>query len=130
MGTDEPPPYAAIGNRNLDNILLTTTDDTPGFEVTAVHGVVYGTTVRERKVRKLAVTGRGLRDGEHMAFTNYIVEFWKIAASRLIEAVKEVGDNAASGMKFDIEFVPQQVCEAQITCYATAVSIVPIIRRT
>lgn len=124
MLSKEPPPYNLSGADTRGKILLTTTNDVPGFDTVDVHGVVSGVTVRERGLGVWKPKHRHFEDGEYKLDTACTEQARDQAVSRMVQSIRNCGGNAACGLRFSIEFLPTRIGEVQVVCYATAVTVV------
>ena len=107
-----------------DNILISTMNDVPGYEVVQVHGEVYGLIVRARNI--FSNIGAGLRTvvgGEARAYTKLLMESRDQATERLKEAAATRGANAVLAMRFDCNEIGNIMSE--VAAYGTAVTIRP-----
>jgi len=108
------------------NMILSTMNDLPGYEVTEVLGEVFGITVRSRHVGSQIGAGfKSLVGGELRGMTKMLADSRLEAQARLAEAAEQRGANAILAMRFDAsEFqVGQEIC-----AYGTAVKIRPVER--
>jgi len=86
----------------MDDIIITTTNDLPGYEVTQVHGEIFGLIVRARNV--FSNIGAGFRTvfgGEAKGYTTLLTDSRNEAVERLKEAARAKGANAVLAMRFD-----------------------------
>jgi uncharacterized protein YbjQ (UPF0145 family) len=107
---------------SLDNFIVTTTDDLPGYEVVQVLGEVFGLVVRARNV--FSNIGAGLRTifgGEVKAYTQMLADSRNQAIERLKLAAMEKGGNAVIAMRFDCNEIANLMSE--IAAYGTAVIV-------
>ena len=110
-------------NEQLDNILITTMNDVPGFEITAVHGEVFGLIVRARNVfSNIGASLRMLVGGEVAGYTQLLSDSRNHAIERLRKAAADKGGNAVVAMRFDCNEIANLMSE--IAAYGTAVTIV------
>jgi uncharacterized protein YbjQ (UPF0145 family) len=110
-------------NEQLDNILITTMNDVPGYEITAVHGEVFGLIVRARNVfSNIGASLRMLVGGEVAGYTQLLSESRNHAIERLRKAAVERGGNAVVAMRFDCNEIANLMSE--IAAYGTAVTII------
>ncbi len=108
----------------MSDILISTMNDVPGHEITAVHGEVFGLIVRARNV--FSNVGAGLRTivgGEAKGYTKLLTDSRLQAQERLEEAVREKGGNAVIAMRFDCNEIGDIMSE--VAAYGTAVTIRP-----
>ncbi len=107
-----------------DDILISTMNDVPGYEVVEVHGEVYGLIVRARNV--FSNIGAGLRTivgGEARGYTKLLSDSRDQATERLREAAAARGANAVLAMRFDCNEIGDIMSE--VAAYGTAVTIRP-----
>jgi uncharacterized protein YbjQ (UPF0145 family) len=109
--------------RRGDDMILSTMNDLPGYEITEVLGEVFGLTVRSRNVgSQLGAGFKSLVGGELKGMTQMLAESRVHAQNRLTEAAQEKGADAVLAMRFDAsEFQAGQ----EICAYGTAVKIRP-----
>lgn len=85
------------------DVLVVTTNDVPGYQVTQVIGEVFGLTVRSRHLG--SQIGAGLKSmvgGELKGLTKTLVETRNQAMERLVEQARVRGANAVLMMRFDV----------------------------
>ncbi len=110
-----------------DSILVVTTNDVPGYEVTNVHGEVFGVLVRSRNL--LSNIGAGLKSiigGEIGAYTKLVSDSRIEAMERMKKAAAEKGGNAVIAMRFDSGDIGNTMNE--VAAYGTAVTIRPVVK--
>jgi uncharacterized protein YbjQ (UPF0145 family) len=106
----------------MSDILISTMNDVPGYEVTAVYGEVYGLIVRARNV--FSNVGAGLRTivgGESKGYTKLLSDSRDQAVGRLTEAARAKGANAVLAMRFDCNEIGDIMSE--VAAYGTAVTV-------
>jgi uncharacterized protein YbjQ (UPF0145 family) len=106
----------------MDDIIITTTNDLPGYEVVTVHGEVFGLIVRARNV--FSNIGAGLRTvfgGEAKGYTSLLTDSRNEAVDRLKEAARGHGANAVLAMRFDCNEIADIMSE--VAAYGTAVTV-------
>jgi len=106
----------------MDDILISTMNDLPGYEVVEVHGEVFGLIVRARNV--FSNLGAGLRTvfgGEVKGYTSLLAESRVHAVDRLRDAAREKGANAVLAMRFDCNEIADIMSE--VAAYGTAVTV-------
>ena len=109
----------------LSQVLLVTSNEVPGHEVTAVHGDVFGTVVRARNM--FANMGASLRTavgGEVGGYPKLVMQSRNDARERLAEAALARGANAVIAMRFDSNEMADVMTE--VIAYGTAVTIKPV----
>src|ERR687886_2594417 len=106
----------------MDDMIIATTNDLPGYEVVEVHGEVFGLIVRARNV--FSNIGAGLRTvfgGEAKGYTQLLSESREHAVDRLKDAARERGANAVIAMRFDCNEIADIMSE--VAAYGTAVRV-------
>ena len=105
-------------------MLISTTFDLAGYDVTANLGEVFGLTVRARNVGAGCIAGfRSLGGGEIPEFTKLLVQSRNEAMARMVEEASRRGANAVIGMRFDGGAFGQW---SEICAYGTAVWVEPV----
>ena len=103
-------------------MLITTTNDLPGYEVDEVLGEVFGLTVRSRNVGSQIGAGlKSLVGGELRGMTKALVDSRAQVIERLTEEAERRGGNAVLAMRFDTSEMGGTWTE--ICAYGTAVRI-------
>ena len=83
-------------------MLITTTNDVPGYRVDEVFGEVFGLTVRSRHVgSQMGAAFKSLAGGELKGMTKNLEESRLEAIERLTAAAEALGGNAIIAMRFD-----------------------------
>ncbi|MGB7981806.1 MAG: heavy metal-binding domain-containing protein [Candidatus Nanopelagicales bacterium] len=103
-------------------ILVVTTETIPGFRIVAVHGEVFGITVRARNA--FANWGASVRTafgGEVKGITKLLIDSRAEAVDRLRFAALQVGGNAVVTMRFDTGGIATIMNE--VVAYGTAVTV-------
>jgi uncharacterized protein YbjQ (UPF0145 family) len=103
-------------------IIVVTTNDMPGYRITAVHGEVFGITVRARNA--FSNMGAGFRTmfgGEAKGYTKLLSDSRLEAVERLRYAAHQVGGNAVVAMRFDTGEIADLMNE--VAAYGTAVTV-------
>ena len=101
-------------------MLITTTNDLPGYEVEEVLGEVFGLTVRSRNVGSQIGAGlKSLVGGELKGMTKMLAEGRAHATDRLVEEAEGKGANAIIAFRFDTSELGTTWTE--ICAYGTAV---------
>jgi len=103
-------------------MLITTTNDLPGYEVEEVLGEVFGLTVRSRNVGSQIGAGlKSLVGGELKGMTKALVDSREQVIERLTEEAQKRGGNAVLAMRFDTSEMGGTWTE--ICAYGTAVRV-------
>ncbi len=103
-------------------MLITTTNDLPGYEIEEVLGEVFGLTVRSRNVGSQIGAGlKSLVGGELKGMTKALVDSREQVIERLGEEAQSRGGNAILAMRFDTSEMGGTWTE--ICAYGTAVRV-------
>ena len=103
-------------------ILVSTMNDLPGYEVVAVYGEVFGLVARARNAfSNMGASFRTITGGEAKGYTKLLSESRDHAVARLREAAVERGANAVLAMRFDCNEIADIMSE--VAAYGTAVTI-------
>ncbi len=105
-------------------IMVSTTNEIPGYEIVAYLGIVFGITVRSRGMGGRCIGGcEACFGGEITAYTQSAIEARNDAINRLCYQVQQVGGNAVLGVKFDSSRSGQDSSMTDIVAYGTAVRV-------
>ena len=105
-------------------MIVVTTPDVTGREITEVLGLVRGNTIRARHVgRDIQAKIRNITGGEVHEYTKMMAEAREQAIDRMVEDAEGLGADAVVAVRF-------QTCEvmngaAEMLCYGTAVRLAP-----
>ena len=103
-------------------MIITTTNDLPGYEVEEVLGEVFGLTVRSRNVGSQLGAGlKSLVGGELKGMTKALADSREQVIERLTEEAQKRGGNAVLAMRFDTSEMGGTWTE--ICAYGTAVRV-------
>jgi uncharacterized protein YbjQ (UPF0145 family) len=106
----------------MEDILIVTTNDAPGYEITQVHGEVCGLIVRARNVfSNIGASMRAVFGGEARGYTQLLVDSRNQALERLREEARDKGANAIVAMRFDCNQIGGVMSE--VAAYGTAVTL-------
>ena len=106
----------------MEDILIVTTNDVPGYEITQVHGEICGLIVRARNVfSNVGANMRTVFGGEARGYTQLLMDSRNEAIERLREAAREQGANAVVAMRFDCNEIAGVMSE--VAAYGTAVTL-------
>jgi uncharacterized protein YbjQ (UPF0145 family) len=104
-------------------MLISTTFDLAGYDITATLGEVFGLTVRARNMGAGCIAGlRSIGGGEIPEFTKLLVQSRNEAMARMVTEAQARGANAVLGMRFDGGAFGQW---SEICAYGTAVWATP-----
>ncbi|HET7827365.1 MAG TPA: YbjQ family protein [Candidatus Saccharimonadales bacterium] len=107
-----------------DEIMVVTTNDLPGYKVTATYGEVFGLIVRSRNI--FSNIGAGFRTifgGEVKGYTKLLAHTREEALERLRAEAAAKGANAVLMMRFDSGDISNVMNE--VVAYGTAVKVTP-----
>ncbi len=103
-------------------MLVSTTNDLAGHEVTEVLGEVMGLTVRSRNIgSQLGAGFKSILGGELKGMTKALIESRQQVMERMIEEAQAKGGDAIVAMRFDTSEMGSNWTE--ICAYGTAVKI-------
>ena len=106
----------------MEDILIVTMNDVPGYEITQVHGEICGLIVRARNVfSNVGASMRTVFGGEARGYTQLLMDSRNEAVERLREAAREQGANAVVAMRFDCNEIAGVMSE--VAAYGTAVTL-------
>jgi uncharacterized protein YbjQ (UPF0145 family) len=101
-------------------MIISTMNDLPGYEVTAVLGEVFGLTVRSRNVgSQIGASFKSLAGGELKGMTKNLVASRQEVTRRMVEEAQVKGADAVLAMRFDTSEMGGNWTE--ICAYGTAV---------
>src|SRR5512147_2667852 len=104
------------------DVLVSTMNDLPGYEVVAVHGEVFGLVVRARNVfSNIGAAFRTIFGGEARGYTQLLSDSREQAIERLRTAARSKGANAVLAMRFDCTEIANLMSE--VAAYGTAVTV-------
>ena len=103
-------------------MIIATSSNIVGKEITKTYGVVRGNTVRARHLGKDIVAGlKTLVGGEIQEYTKLMAESREQSIDRMVEEAKALGANAIVDARFATSYIMSNV--AEILVYGTAVYI-------
>jgi uncharacterized protein YbjQ (UPF0145 family) len=103
-------------------MLITTTNDLAGYEITDVFGEVFGLTVRSRNAfSQLGAGFKSMLGGELKGMTKALVDSRQDVIQRMVEEAEMKGANAIVAMRFDTSEMGDTWTE--ICAYGTAVRV-------
>jgi uncharacterized protein YbjQ (UPF0145 family) len=102
------------------DVIISTMNDLPGYEIEEVLGEVFGLTVRSRNVgSQIGASLKSLAGGELKGMTKMLKEGREHATERLIEEVEAKGGNAILAFRYDTSELGTTWTE--VCAYGTAV---------
>lgn len=106
----------------MSDIIVSTMNDMPGYDVVEVHGEVFGLVVRARNAfSNLGGSLRTVFGGEASGYTKLLSDSRDQAVERLQEAAQAKGANAVLAMRFDCNEIGDIMSE--VAAYGTAVTV-------
>ena len=103
-------------------MLIATTNELVGYELTEVLGEVMGLTVRSRNIGSQIGAGlKSILGGELKGMTKALIDSRQQVMERMIEEAEGKGANAIIAMRFDTSEMGSQWTE--ICAYGTAVRV-------
>ena len=103
-------------------MIVATTNDLPGYRITAVIGVVRGITVRSRSV--IGNVGGAIQSifgGNLSIYTNLSEQARREAYDLLVDHARQAGADAVVAMRYDANEIMEGITE--VLAYGTAVKI-------
>jgi uncharacterized protein YbjQ (UPF0145 family) len=106
----------------MDDMIVSTMNDLPGYEVVEVHGEVFGLIARARNLfSNIGASLRTIVGGEAKGYTTLLSDSRDQAVERLRDAARARGANAVLAMRFDCNDLQGVVSE--VAAYGTAVTV-------
>lgn len=106
----------------MNEMIVATTNDVPGYRTDEVYGEVFGLIVRSRNVfSNFGASLRTIVGGEVKGYTNLLSDSREHALDRLRQAAAAKGANAVVAMRFDSGDIGNIMNE--VAAYGTAVRI-------
>ncbi|RKY95748.1 MAG: YbjQ family protein [Ignavibacteriae bacterium] len=103
-------------------MIIATSSNIVGKEITKTYGVVRGNTVRARHVGKDIIAGlKTIVGGEIQEYTKLMAESREQSIDRMVEEAKALGANAIVDARFATSYIMSNV--AEILVYGTAVHV-------
>ena len=103
-------------------MIITTSEQIEGTNISRTIGLVKGSTVRARHVgRDIVAQLRGIVGGEITEYTRMMAESREQAIQRMTEDAESLEANAIIGLRFTTSMVMQNA--AEILAYGTAVVV-------
>ncbi len=103
-------------------MIIATSSNIVGKEITKTYGVVRGNTVRARHLGKDIVAGlKTIVGGEIQEYTKLMAESREQSIDRMVEEAKALGANAIVDARFATSYIMSNV--AEILVYGTAVYV-------
>lgn len=106
----------------MQEIIVVTTNDLPGYEVVETYGEVFGLIVRSRNMfSNIGASFRTIFGGEVKGYTTLLSDSREHALARLKQAAADKGANAVLAFRFDSGDIGGVMNE--VAAYGTAVKV-------
>ena len=103
-------------------MIIVNTETIPGKEITALHGLVQGNTIRAKHVgRDIGASLKNLVGGELSAYTELLSDARIEAMQRMVSQAEAMGANAIVNVRFTTSSVTGGA--AELYAYGTAVTV-------
>jgi uncharacterized protein YbjQ (UPF0145 family) len=103
-------------------MLISTTNELPGYSIEEVYGEVFGLTVRSRNIGSQIGAGfKSIMGGELKGMTQALVDSRNQVIERMVGEAEAKGGNAVLAMRFDTSEMGGNWTE--ICAYGTAVRV-------
>ena len=103
-------------------MIIMTTSEIPGKEVSEVLGIVRGNTVRARNIgRDIMAVIKNMIGGEIEEYTKLLAEARDQALDRMEQQAESIGADAVINVRFATSFI--MTSAAEMLAYGTAVKI-------
>lgn len=103
-------------------MIITTTAEVPGKEVTEILGLAKGSTIRAKHIGKDIVASlRHIVGGELKEYTEMLIEAREAALDLMTKDAKKMGADAVLNVRFSTSSVMQGA--AEVLAYGTAVRL-------
>jgi uncharacterized protein YbjQ (UPF0145 family) len=103
-------------------VIVTTTQDVPGREITEITGLARGNSVRARHAgRDIMAALRNLVGGEITEYANLQAETREMATRRMVEQAETMGADAVVSVRYTTSMITSGASE--ILAYGTAVKL-------
>ncbi len=104
-------------------MIIVTSNDIPGHTITAVHGEVFGLTVRTRHIgANIGASLKALAGGELKGITELLHEVRTEALARMTAEAEQKGANAIIAFRFDTNDY-SDTGAVEVCAYGTAVTV-------
>lgn len=103
-------------------MIIVTTNDIPGKNITEVKGMAQGSTVKAKHVgRDISASFKTLVGGEIKGYSDLMKEAREEAVQRMVKEAEALGANAVVGMRYQTAQV--MASAAEVIAYGTAVVV-------
>ena len=105
-------------------MFVVNTETIPGYDITAVVGLVQGNTIRAKNIgRDIGAALKNIVGGEITAYTELMSEARDEAVQRMVAQAQQLQANAIVNVRFTTSQVAGGA--AELYAYGTAVQVVP-----
>ena len=106
----------------MENVIVTTTENVPGYEIKAWKGLVWATTVQTKHIgHDLLATLKGLAGGEIKGYQKMMNDAKAKAIEQIVMNAHDRGANGVIGLRIEsAQILPATM---EVTCYGTAVTL-------
>ncbi|MCE4610358.1 MAG: YbjQ family protein [Desulfurococcales archaeon] len=110
---------------SIDDVIVVTTDNVPGYRVVRVIGLVSASSARARGLGRDITAGiRNILGGSVVEYKELLEATRDEALRELREKAKKMGANAVVGVRLTTSMIAQGV--AEVVWYGTAVVVEPV----
>jgi uncharacterized protein YbjQ (UPF0145 family) len=103
-------------------LLLSTSDDLPGYTIKEYKGLVWGITVRAKNIGQDCMAGcRNITGGESSSYTSLQDETRQQSVDRMMDQCERIGGNGIVAVRFETGSSVQGFIE--VVVYGTAVVV-------
>ena len=103
-------------------MIIVNTETVPGYEITALCGLVQGNTIRAKHVgRDIAASFKNLVGGELKGYTELLTEARREAIERMMAQAQQLNADAVVNVRFSTSAITQGA--AELYAYGTAVRL-------
>ena len=114
-----------VTSLSIDDVIVVTTDNVPGYRVVRVIGLVSASSARARGLGRDITAGiRNILGGSVVEYKELLEATRDEALRELREKAKKMGANAVVGVRLTTSMIAQGV--AEVVWYGTAVVVEPV----
>lgn len=104
-----------------DNIIITTTENIPGYEIETL-GIVFGNTVRAKHLGKDIMAGlKNIVGGELRGYSEMLADARAEAMNRMVDEAEKLGADAVVNIRFTTS--QTMAGAAELLAYGTAMKL-------
>lgn len=105
-------------------MIIVNIETIPGYDITRVHGLVQGNTIRTKHIgRDIAAGLKNLVGGELRGYTELLTEARRQSLERMMAQAQQLGANAIVNVRFTTSSIAGGA--AELYAYGTAVDVQP-----